>query len=174
MDPIKRKDEATMKVSYTMKVSHTMKKAVISTTPQTTVLEAAKLLIEKRIGTLPVVDSDHKLIGMITIDDVLDVFIPNYFGLIENLSFVHGFGALEDFQPKDFSEVDEVTVETLMKTPVFVEETDSIFRAATRLFRHELIDLPVVDSQGKLVGLASHVDVGTAFLQKWLELKEPR
>jgi CBS domain-containing protein len=174
MDPIKRKDEATMQVSYTMKISHTMKKAVISTTPQTTVLEAAKLLIKKRIGTLPVVDGDHKLIGMITIDDVLDVFIPNYFGLIENLSFVHGFGALEDFQPKDFSEVDEVTVETLMKTPVFVEETDSIFRAATTLFRHELIDLPVVDSQGKLVGLASHVDVGTAFLRKWLELKEPR
>jgi len=93
---------------------------------------------------------------------------------MENLSFVHGFGALEDFQPKDFDEIDDLTIETLMKPPVFVEENESIFRAATKLFRHELIDLPVVDSQGRLVGLASHVDVGTAFLQRWLEIKEPR
>jgi CBS domain-containing protein len=157
-----------------MQVSNTMKRAVISTTPQTTVLEAAKLLIQKRIGTLPVVDSAGSLIGMVTIDDILDVFIPNYFDLLESLSFVHGFGALEDFQPKDLSEIDEVTVETLMKPPVFVEESESIFRAATKLFRHDLIDLPIVDSQGKLVGLASHVDVGIAFLQKWIDIKEPR
>jgi CBS domain-containing protein len=157
-----------------MKVSDMMKRAVISTTPETTVLEAAKLLIQKRIGTLPVVDRERKLIGMVTIDHILDVFIPNYFHLIENLSFVHGFGALEDFQPKDFAEIDDLTIETLMKPPVFVQENESIFRAATKLFRHELIDLPVVDSQGRLVGLASHVDVGTAFLQKWLEIKEPR
>jgi len=157
-----------------MKVSNTMKRAVISTTPETTVLEAAKLLIQKRIGTLPVVDNDHKLIGIVTIDHILDVFIPNYFHLMESLSFVHGFGALEDFQPKDFAEIDDLTIETLMKPPVFVEENESIFRAATKLFRHELIDLPVVDSQGRLVGLASHVDVGTAFLQRWLEIKEPR
>lgn len=157
-----------------MEVSHTMKRVVISTAPQTTVLEAAKLLIQKRIGTLPIVDSAGKLIGMVTIDDILDVFIPNYFDQIESLSFVHGFGALEDFQPKDFSEIDEVTVETLMRPPVFVEEGESIFRAATRLFRNELIDLPIVDSQGKLVGLASHVDVGVAFLKKWIEVKEPR
>jgi len=161
------------KVEVIMKVSDTMKRAVISTTPQTTVLEAAKLLVDKRIGTLPIVDSDGMLIGMVTIDDILGVFIPNYFDLMENLSFVHSFGALEDFQPKDFSEVDDVTIETLMKSPVFVEENESIFRAATKLARHDLIDLPVVDSQGKLVGLASHVDVGTAFLRKWMEVKGP-
>ena len=154
-----------------MQVSNTMKRTVISTSPQTTVVEAAKLLIQKRIGTLPVVDSNGKLIGMLTIDDILDVFIPNYFELIENLSFVHGFGALEDFLPKDIPEITNVTVETLMEPPVSVEDSESIFRAATKLFRHDLIDLPVVDGQGKLVGLASHVDVGIAFLKKWVEIQ---
>ena len=154
-----------------MQVSNTMKRTVISTSPQTTVLEAAKLLIQKRIGTLPVVDSNGKLIGMLTIDDILDVFIPNYFGLMENLSFVHDFGALEDFLPKDVSEIANVAVETLMEPPVSIEESESIFRAATKLFRHDLKDLPIVDSQGKLVGLASHVDVGIAFLRKWVEIQ---
>jgi len=89
-------------------------------------------LIQKRIGTLPVVDSNGKLIGMLTIDDILDVFIPNYFDLIENLSFVHGFGALEDFLPKDVPEIANVAVETLMEPPVSIEESESIFRAATK------------------------------------------
>lgn len=154
-----------------MIVKDTMKRAVISTTPQTSVLEAARLLIQNRIGTLPIIDANGILIGMLTIDDVLDVFIPNYFDRLENLSFVHGFGALEDFQPKDISEIASVAVETLMVEAIFVEENDSIFRAATKLFRHDLIDLPVVDTQGRLVGLASHVDVGIAFLQQWIDIK---
>ncbi len=154
-----------------MRVRDTMKHTVISITPQTSVLEAARLLIQKRIGTLPVVDEAGSLIGMLTIDDILDVFIPNYFDLLENLSFVHGFGALEDFQPKDLNQVAALTIETLMGEPVSVEQDESIFRAATKLSRHDLMDLPIIDRQGKLVGLASHVDVGIAFLQQWIDLK---
>jgi CBS domain-containing protein len=58
-----------------------------------------------------------------------------------------------------------------MEPPISVAESETILRAATKMTRHDLIDLPVVDSQGKLVGLASHVDVGAAFLQKWIEVK---
>ena len=154
-----------------MRVRDTMKRTVVSITPQTSVIDAAHLLVQKRIGTLPVVDEAGTLIGMLTIDDILDVFIPNYFDLLENLSFVHGFGALEDFEPKDFKQIAPVIIEKLMDEPISVEQDESIFQAATKLFRHDLIDLPVVDHEGKLVGLASHVDVGIAFLQQWLNLK---
>jgi CBS domain-containing protein len=153
-----------------MLVSKTMKRAVISTSPQSTVLEAARLMIQKRVGTLPVVDTDNILTGVININDILDVFIPDYFDLIENLSFVHDFGALEDFLPKDVPEIADATVETLMKSPISVQENESILRAATKMVRHDLIDLPVINSNGQLVGLASHVDIGTAFLQNWIEL----
>ena len=154
-----------------MIVSYAMKRAVISTSPQTTVLEAAKLMIQKRIGTLPVVDNNGILTGIVKISDILDIFIPNYFDLIKNLGFVHDFGALEDFLPKDVPDIANAAIETLMKPPISVAESETILRAATKMTRHDLIDLPVVDSQGKLVGLASHVDVGAAFLQKWIEVK---
>ena len=152
-------------------VSDTMKRAVISTSSQTTVLATAKLMIQNNIGTLPIVADNDILIGLVTISDVLDVFIPNYFDLIENMAFVHNFGALEDFLPKDVSEIANATIDTLMKPPYSVEQSESIYRAATKIFRHDLVDLPVVDSQGRLVGLASHVDVGTAFLEKWVDIK---
>lgn len=154
-----------------MIVSDTMKRAVISTSPQTLVLDAAKLMIQKRIGTLPVVDHNGMLVGIVKINGILDIFIPNYFDLMENMAFVHDFGALEDFLPKDVSEIADQLVENLMEPPVSVEENESIFRAATKLFRHDLMDLPIVNSQGQLVGLASHVDVGIAFLKKWIEIK---
>jgi CBS domain-containing protein len=154
-----------------MIVRDIMKEVVISISPQATVLEAAKLIIEQRVGTLPVVDDDNLLIGVVTISDILDIFIPNYFDLIETLHFVHDFGALEDFLPKDVPEVDNIAVETLMEPPIVVGADESILRAATTMVRHELIDLPVVDQEGKLVGLASHVDVGTVFLQKWIEIR---
>jgi predicted transcriptional regulator len=87
------------------------------------------------------------------------------------MRFVHDFGALEDFLPKDVPEAANIAVETLMEPAVFVGVDESILRAATTMTRHELIDLPVIDQQGKLVGLASHVDVGAAFLQKWIEIR---
>lgn len=154
-----------------MIVRDIMKQAVISISPQATVLEAAKLIIEKRIGTLPVVDGANVLIGVVRLSDILDIFIPNYFEVIESLRFVHDFGALEDFLPKDVPEADNIAVETLMEPPVFVGADESILRAMMTMSRHKLIDLPVVDQQSKLVGLASHVDVGAAFLQKWIEVR---
>jgi hypothetical protein len=35
------------------------------------------------------------------------------------------------------------------------------------LLQHELHDLPVVKADGVLVGIASRVDIGTAFLSGW-------
>ena len=154
-----------------MLVSYSMKRAVVSTSPQVTVLEAARLMIQKCIGTLPIVDGNGTLVGVVTIDDMLDVFIPDYFDSIESMSFVHDFGALEDFLPKDVPQIANVAIETLMKPPISVEESETILRAATKMIRHDLMDLPIVNSQGQLVGLTSHVDVGTAFLRKWIEVK---
>lgn len=152
-----------------MEVREIMKHHVVSARLEMTVLEAAKLMIRKKVGTLPITDEENVLIGILTINDILDVFIPDYFELIKNMQFVHDFGALEDFLPKDMPEVAGVTLQTLMETPISIRETDSILRAATKIFRHEVIDLPVVNDENKLVGLVSHVDVGTKFLQKWIE-----
>jgi CBS domain-containing protein len=151
----------------TMIVRDIMKQAVISISPQATVLEAAKLIIEKRIGTLPVVDGANVLIGVVKISDILDIFIPNYFDLIESLRFVHDFGALEDFLPKDVPEADNIAVETLMEPPVFVGAGEWILRAGTSMSRHEWMELAVVDLQRSGVGLASLLDVGAAVGPNW-------
>ena len=154
-----------------MDVSKTMKPVVASARPEMTLLEATQLLVQQKSSVLPVTAGQNVLIGLVTLSDILDYFIPNYFDWIENMQFVHDFGALEDSLPKDAPEIANISLHAFMKPPVSVKARESIFRATTRMMRHDLIELPVVDDDNRLVGLISHTDAGITFLQKWLEAR---
>jgi len=58
----------------TVKVGSCMTSDPIVVEPDTLLVEAAKLMRENRIDSLPVME-DEKLVGIISISDVLDVFI---------------------------------------------------------------------------------------------------
>ena len=58
------------------KVKEAMTETVITVTANTTITEAARLLRERKIGGLPVVE-DGKLVGMITVTDVLEALTEN-------------------------------------------------------------------------------------------------
>ncbi|MFQ5577774.1 MAG: HPP family protein [Anaerolineae bacterium] len=155
-----------------MKVSQAMKRDVVSAAPEMTILEGAQLIVQHKIGTLPIITPGGRLVGVVTISDLLGAFIPDYFDMLETMRFVHDFGALEDFLPKDFSAIAHKSLRTIMKPPLAVEADASILRAATRMIRQNAIDLPVIDHNYNLVGLVSHVDIGTRFLQEWIETRK--
>lgn len=60
---------------WKLKVSDLMSKKVITVTPQTALQDAASLLIKHRIGGLPVVDSQQRVIGVITETDIFKAFV---------------------------------------------------------------------------------------------------
>lgn len=51
---------------------------VIATTPGTFVEDAARLIVENRVGGLPVVDEDERVVGVITETDIFKAFIALY------------------------------------------------------------------------------------------------
>ncbi len=53
-----------------------------------------------------------------------------------------------------------------MAEPIAVEDDSSLIRALAIMHKHNLADLPVL-KQGKLVGIASRVDIGRAFFADW-------
>ena len=55
-------------------VGHVMTKEVISATPDMTIERAAVMMMERKIGGLPVV-KDDKLVGIITITDLMEVLL---------------------------------------------------------------------------------------------------
>jgi len=144
-----------------------MKREVVTVTAEMTVPEAAQVVAERRVGTLPVVGADGRLEGIVTLLDILRVFMPDFVELLDNIDFVHDFGALEDLQPRDVPEAARLTVREIMEPPVAVDQEAGLLRACALMFKHRLQDLPVVDSEGRLVGLVSRVDIGAAFLAAW-------
>jgi acetoin utilization protein AcuB len=59
-------------------VRQIMTRQVITTTPDTFVEDAARLMAENKIGGLPVVDEDNGVVGVITETDIFKAFIELY------------------------------------------------------------------------------------------------
>jgi CBS-domain-containing membrane protein len=144
-----------------------MKRGVVSVRPETTVLEAARLIVQRHVGTLPVVDEQQALIGIVRVEEILDTFMPDFVRLMADFDFVHNFGVLEALQPADVPEVAGRTMRDMMHEPVSVEQTSGLLRALAVMTKHGIRDLPVVNQAGALVGIASLVDISTAFLSSW-------
>ncbi|UCC54702.1 MAG: CBS domain-containing protein [Anaerolineaceae bacterium] len=143
-----------------------MKRDVISISVTATISEAAALFVEWHIGTLPVVTEDGKLEGILHIRDLLDLVMPSFVRLIEDFDFVReDFSIFETLLPS--SKVAVQPVSSIMVPPVSVGISSGLLRVFAIMNSHHLYDIPVVDDKGRLVGLASRVDVGTALLANW-------
>ena len=66
-----------------LSVADLMIKNPITMHPDTDVEVAARIIYEKKIGGMPVVDDDNKVVGIITVTDILNAFI-NIMGLLTN------------------------------------------------------------------------------------------
>ena len=58
-----------------VKVSDIMVSPCITITPESTVEEAGRILVEKNFNTLPVVDGSNTLVGIVTAHDILKVLL---------------------------------------------------------------------------------------------------
>ncbi len=146
-------------------IKNCMKRNVFSIPSTATIRQAAKLVVERHIGLLPVVNEQGKPIGVIRLADLLSLELPDFFQLLPDFDFVHDFGAVETTRPTP-AELDR-PVTALVQPGMFVEETCGLLRAYALMVKHNLYDLPVVSENGALVGIASRVDIGTAVLSAW-------
>jgi CBS domain-containing protein len=142
-----------------------MKQNVYTVNYSTSIADAAKMFAEKRIGSLPVVDENGKLVGLLQLRDLLELVLPDFLNLLDNFDFAPDFGAVEERIPS--AEVLARPVSIIMQSPISVEMDSGLLRAFSLLHKYQLHDLPVVDENNVLVGIASRVDVGTAFVANW-------
>jgi acetoin utilization protein AcuB len=56
------------------KVQHIMRRGVLTVNPDTYVSEAAAIMADNKVGALPVIDKNNKLVGIISATDILRVF----------------------------------------------------------------------------------------------------
>jgi CBS domain-containing protein len=118
-----------------------MKRKLVSVPALATVQEAAQVLVDKRIGTLSVIDEQGRLIGVVRISDMLKIFMPDFVSLLDNIDFVHDFGVLENTQRKNMPEVPWLAVRDIMQPPVAVEEACGFLRASAMIAKHQVQDV---------------------------------
>jgi CBS domain-containing protein len=144
-----------------------MKHNVITGHPEMTVREAALLMAENNVGTLPVVDEASQLVGVTTMQAVIHIFLPDFVDLLSNIDFVKDYGDLGTPTQESIQQAESLMVSDIMEEPVSVEIDCTLIRALSYMDKYRIPDLPVVE-QGKLVGIASRVDIGRAFFSTWL------
>lgn len=148
-----------------MQVSEWMKTNVVALPADASVLEAVNVVKENRISLVLVTDPDNRLIGVVTLRNLLSIVMPDFVKLGEDFGFVHDFGAIKTRQPAP--EDLKMPLSEIMQKPISVQGKCSVFRANAMLYKYGINDLPIVDGEGRLIGLASHADISIAMMAPW-------
>lgn len=142
-----------------IKVKDIMSKDIISVTPDTEIAHVAKLLLEKRINGVPVVDEDGSLVGIICQSDLIaqqkNIPIPSLFTLLD------GFMPLTSLKRLD-KEVEKIAAaqvaHAMTRNPETVGPETAIEDVAALMVDKSFHTLPVVE-EGKLVGIVGKEDI---------------
>jgi CBS domain-containing protein len=142
-----------------MKVKDVMSRHVVSVRPEASLKEAARLLVERNISGLPVVDRDGGLVGVLSEEDVLykEQGKPDTPG---RLAFMINPLALAGSRKLGARLVGEA----MTTPPLTVGSNRPVAAAAKLMLGAHVKRLPVVDD-GKLVGIVTRADLVRAFVR---------
>ncbi len=151
------KEHAKRRLKWRVPVSALMTKDVITVKKDMNIRDVARLLVEKRISGVPVVDDLNRVIGIVTEADIIfQTGQKRSRGLREFLRELIG-----EPHPKDIEgPLSEIRVEDIMSTPVITATPDMDIRdVAVILAEKRIKRMPVVDPDGKLIGIISRQDI---------------
>ena len=146
-----------------MKARDHMTRDVITVGRASNIAEIASLLKKHGISGVPVVDAEGHLLGVVTYEELINVFLPHYLSMFDELAFLDDLGVIEaqtlaEIEPSLF-----LAEDVMVSNPVTVKPDASIMKAAALLVNKKLVFLPVVDEDGKVVGVLNRGDVSCAF-----------
>jgi CBS domain-containing protein len=144
-----------------------METDVVSVGPQEDVQTLLKLMREHELPGVPVVDKDKRLLGIVTESDLVlrdedaDLHLPHHIDLLGGVIFLESMKHYEERLRRGLAS----TVEDMMTAdPVTVSPKDSAHEAGRIIAERKHNRLPVVDSDGRLLGVVTRVDVLSALV----------
>jgi CBS domain-containing protein len=136
-----------------------MTKDVITVKKETTVRELAELFTSRRIGSIPVVDDDNNLIGIVSESDLIEqdknFHIPTVISLFDWIIYLESEKKFE----KELKRMTAQTVGDIYTQEVETVSPDmSISDIADIMSNRKIHSLPVVEGK-KIVGVVSRIDL---------------
>ena len=145
-----------------MMVGDFMTRQVIAVTPDTSIVEAAKLMLEHKISGLPVVDAARHVVGIVSEHDLLrgperneGRQGPHWLQLMIERAALAGESAR--FHDRKVNEV-------MTRNPITIATTSSLGETCRLIEERGIKRLPVVQN-GKLIGIIARADLVRALAQ---------
>jgi len=147
-------------------VKDIMTKEVITASPEMEITQATKLLLEKRINGVPVVNEAGNVIGILCQSDLIvqqkKIPIPSFFTFLDGYISLTSMNRLE----KEVQKIAAATVADAMTlNPVVVHPDTSINDVAALMVDKNFHTLPVVD-EDNLVGIVGKEDILKTLMSK--------
>jgi len=131
----------------------------ITVSGDTEIFKAARLLLDRRINGLPVVDDSGRLVGILCQSDIIaqqkKLPVPSFF------SFLDGYISLSSMKgiEKEVRKIAATTVaDAMTPNPVTVSPDSAIETVAALMVDHNFHTLPVVAGE-RLVGVIGKEDI---------------
>lgn len=137
---------------------------LVTVGPDMSVTEAAHLMVDRRIGALPVTEGDT-LIGIVTEGDLImqDVKLefPTYLHLLDG--YILYPPSTAKFESELKKAVAATVRDVMTPDPLTIQVGASVEDAATMLVERDVSRLPVLDGE-RLVGIVSKSDIVRSLL----------
>jgi len=122
-----------------------------------------ELMVEKKIGGVPVVDKDNKLVGVISDGDVLRALKPT--------TYVGYYYFFKEELDDNLLEEANLPIKKLMrKRVVTIDENADMEEALKLLASHHFKKIPVINENKEVVGIISRGDMIKKLREKLLEV----
>jgi CBS domain-containing protein len=141
-----------------VKAAEIMSSPAVTVDAHTSIIDAARLLIRKRIAALPVVDSDRHLVGIVSESD-----------LFRARAVSCGFGLGGTVQLRAH-QIPLRVVEIMQRQVLCVNAADSVQLCVSLMMRHQGRSLPV-QRHGRVVGVVSRRDVLAAITRPDVDVR---
>ncbi|MGB3691810.1 MAG: CBS domain-containing protein [Spirulinaceae cyanobacterium] len=132
----------------------------ITVKPETSLGEAIKILAEKRISGLLVVDEEDKLLGILSETDLMwqesGVDPPPYITFLDSIIYLKNPARYD----KDIHKaLGQTAGEVMSEKPITIEATQALREAAKLMHEEKVRRLPVVNDAKQLVGIITQGDI---------------
>ena len=139
-----------------MKVADVMSTGLLTATADESLSSVVRKMVMRGCGSVPVVDDDNHLLGVVAIRDVMLPLFPNMGEYVHDAVHTRDFEEMEDEYTKVLQ---KTAAEVMTPQPMTVSADMPVLKAASYMGLKNLRRIPVTDDANLLVGVVSISDV---------------
>ena len=148
-----------------MKVLELMNPKGITVGPKTPLREILQLMLRYHLAGILVVDSEERLVGIVTYSDLCRKLLPTQKELMEHEEYLATPRLMED----RFRDIAGIPVEDIMTRNLVTVSPDlEALQAGATMIARRVKQLPVVRNH-KVLGIISHTDIGWGLMMQYAD-----